>query len=232
MSDKTVKELAGIVGIPLERLLEQMKEAGISAHTADDKINEDEKMTLLGHLRKRHGKDEEAGASAAKKVTLKRRTVTSLKQGTTPGQDTKTINIQVNKKKTYIKREEAMSDEEREELERVKKDLEERAKKQEVEEQLHRDKAAREKSELEAKQAAVKKLEDEARAERAKKEKETEAERQVVEKSKRLEASVERNAEKVRKQAAAKKAAAAAKKAAGGARKPAGTGAKEGSRRR
>ena len=221
MSDKTVQELAGIVGIPLDRLLEQMKEAGISAHSAADKISEDEKMTLLGHLRKRHGKDEQTNASVAKKVTLKRRTVTSLKQGTVSGKDTKTINIQVNKKKTYIKREDAMSEAERVELERVKKDLEERAKKQEVEEQLHRDKAAREKAEREAKQAAIKKLEDDARAERAKKAKATEAERHASEKAQRLEVSVERNAEKVRKQAAAKKAAAE-KKAGGDARKPVG----------
>jgi translation initiation factor IF-2 len=47
MSDKTVQELAGIVGIPLERLIEQMKEAGISAHSAEDKISEEEKVTLL-----------------------------------------------------------------------------------------------------------------------------------------------------------------------------------------
>jgi translation initiation factor IF-2 len=219
MSDKSVKELAGIVGIPLDRLLEQMQEAGISVHTADDLVNEDEKMTLLAHLRKLHGK----GETAAKKVTLKRRTVTSLKQGTTPGKDTKTINIQVNKKKTYIKREEAVSDEERAELERVKKDLEERAKKQKAEEQLHREKSARDKAELEAKLAAQKKLEDEAIAERVKKEKEAEAERLIAEKAKRLEASVERNAEKVRKQAAAKKAAAERKN---GARKPAGAGNK------
>ena len=47
MSDKTVQELAGIVGIPLDRLLEQMKEAGISAHSAADKISEDEKNDLI-----------------------------------------------------------------------------------------------------------------------------------------------------------------------------------------
>jgi len=220
MSDKTVQELAGIVGIPLDRLLVQMKEAGITAHSAEDTINDDEKMALLGHLRKRHGKDEETEASAAKKVTLKRRTVTSLKQGTVPGKNTKTINIQVNKQKTYIKRENAISDEERIELEGVKKDLEERAQKQEVEEQLHRDKAAREKAELEAKQAAVRKLEEDARAERAKKEKETEAERHQAEKAQRLEASVERNAEKVRKQAAAKKVAAEKKAGGGVAKRP------------
>jgi len=220
MSDKTVKELAGMVGIPLDKLLEQMKEADISAHSAEDTVSEDEKMKLLAHLRKRHGKDEGSEASGSRKVTLKRRTVTALKQGTTPGKDTKTINIQVNKKKTYIKREDAISEEEREELERVKKDLAVRAEKQEAEEQLHRDKAAREKAELEAKQAAQKKKDAELRAEIAKKAKQTEEERLVVEKAKRLEASVERNAEKVRKQAAAKKVAAE-KKATAGTRKPA-----------
>ncbi|NOQ62992.1 MAG: translation initiation factor IF-2 [Methyloprofundus sp.] len=226
MSDKTVQDLAGVVGIPLERLLEQMKEAGISAHAASDVINEDEKMKLLAHLRKRHGKDEADEAVSTKKITLKRRTVTTLKQGTTPGKDTKTINIQVNKKKTYIKREEAMTDEERAESEAAKKDLDERAAKQAAEEQLHRDKAAREKAELDAQQAAQKQQDDEARAELEKKAKISEAERLVAEKAKRLEASVERNAEKVRKQAAAKKAAAE-RKANGGARKPAGAGARK-----
>ena len=50
MSDKTVQELAGIVGIPLERLIEQMEEAGISAHSAEDKISEEEKVILLGQM--------------------------------------------------------------------------------------------------------------------------------------------------------------------------------------
>jgi len=226
MSDKTVQELAGVVGIPLERLLEQMKEAGISAHSAEDVVKEDEKVKLLAHLRQRHGKDGGGETSGTKKVTLKRRTVTSLKQGTTPGKDTKTINIQVNKKKTYIKREDAITEEEREELERVKKDLDARAEKQAAEEQLHRDKAARDKAELDAQQEAQNKQQEAARAELEKKAKETEAERLVAEKAKRLEASVERNAEKVRKQAAAKKVAAE-RKAAGGARKPAGAGARK-----
>ena len=64
MSDKTVSQLAEIVKIPLERLLEQLKEAGLSASTPDDFITEDEKMQLLAHLRKRHGKtDAEGGPS-------------------------------------------------------------------------------------------------------------------------------------------------------------------------
>jgi len=224
MSDKTVKELAGIVGIPLDRLLVQMKEAGISAHKESDTVTEDEKVSLLAHLRKRHGKEGEAGDTGAKKVTLKRRTVTSLKQGTAPGKDTKTINIQVKKEKTYIKREDAMTAEAKVELDRVKKDLDEHTEKQEAEEKLHREASAREKAEADAKSAAIEKQEADARAEQEKKNKISNEERLVAEKAKRLEASVERNAEKVRKQAAAKKAAAE-RKASGGARKPASAGA-------
>ena len=76
MSDKTVRQLAEIVKIPLERLLEQLKEAGLSASAPDDVINEDEKMQLLAHLRKRHGKAEGEVSSSPRRVTLERRKVT------------------------------------------------------------------------------------------------------------------------------------------------------------
>ncbi len=224
MSDKTVKELAGIVGIPLDRLLEQMKEAGISAHNEADTITEDEKMSLLAHLRKRHGKGE-ASEVGTKKVVLKRRTVTSLKQGSAPGKDTKTINIQVKKEKTYIKREDAITEEAKVELARVKQDLDEHAQKQEAVEELHREASAREKAEADAKVAAQKKVDDDARAELEKKNKVSDEERLAAEKAKRLEESVERNAAKVRKQAAAKKAAAERKAGGGAARKPGAGGA-------
>ena len=104
MSDKTVQQLAEIVKIPLERLLEQLKEAGLSATSADDFINEDEKMQLLAHLRKRHGKAEDEVSNAPKRVTLERRKVTEMKQASAPGTLTKTISVEVRKKKTYIKR--------------------------------------------------------------------------------------------------------------------------------
>ncbi|MDP2903304.1 MAG: translation initiation factor IF-2 [Methylovulum sp.] len=104
MSDKTVRQLADVVKIPLERLLEQLKEAGLSASSADDVISEDEKMQLLGHLRKRHGKAENESGNAPKRVTLERRKVMEIKQASVPGSSTKTISVEVRKKKTYIKR--------------------------------------------------------------------------------------------------------------------------------
>ena len=106
MSDKTVRQLAEIVKIPLERLLEQLKEAGLSASAPDDVINEDEKMQLLAHLRKRHGKAEGEGSNSPSRVTLERRKVTEIKQASVPGSSTKTISVEVRKKKTYIKRSE------------------------------------------------------------------------------------------------------------------------------
>ncbi len=107
MSDKTVQELAKIVGIPLERFLEQLSEAGLAPHAADDVVSEDDKVKLLSHLRKRHGKsDADEVSTAPTRITLKRRKVTELKQAATPGAATKTVSVEVRKKKTYIKRSE------------------------------------------------------------------------------------------------------------------------------
>jgi len=110
MSDQTVRQLAEIVKISLEKLLGQLKEAGLSVSAPDDVINEDEKMKLLAHLRKRHGKDEGEAASSPRRVTLERRKVTEIKQASAPGTSTKTISVEVRKKKTYIKRELADSE--------------------------------------------------------------------------------------------------------------------------
>ncbi|MDD1612816.1 MAG: translation initiation factor IF-2 associated domain-containing protein, partial [Methylococcaceae bacterium] len=106
MSDQTVRQLAEVVRIPLERLLEQLKEAGLSANTPDDVISEDEKMQLLAHLRKRHGKDEGESKTAPRRVTLERRKVIEMKQASVPGSATKTISVEVRKKKTYINKRE------------------------------------------------------------------------------------------------------------------------------
>ena len=123
MNNKTVRQLAEVVKIPLERLLEQLKEAGLSASAPDDVINEDEKMQLLAHLRKRHGKNEGAAEVSLKRVTLKRRTVSELKQASVPGSTTKTISVEVRKQKTYIKRSEVADSDEQRNLEQAKQAL-------------------------------------------------------------------------------------------------------------
>jgi translation initiation factor IF-2 len=116
MSDKTIRQLAEVVKIPLDKLLEQLKEAGLSARTPDDIIGDDEKMQLLAHLRKRHGKDEGEMKTSPRRVTLERRKVIEIKQASVPGSTTKTISVEVRKKKTYVKRSEVAETDEHKEL--------------------------------------------------------------------------------------------------------------------
>ena len=104
MSDITVKNLAEVVGIPVDRLILQLKDAGINVKLADESLTEDQKFTLLGHLRKRHGKPDDENSPS--RVTLKRRSVSKLKLGQGPGKSDKTVSIEVRKKKTYVKRSE------------------------------------------------------------------------------------------------------------------------------
>ena len=106
MSDMTVQHFAEVVGIPLDRLLEQLKAAGLAVDSAEAIISEEQKLKLLGHLRKRHGKSDETLVGSPKRVTLRRKSVSTLTQGQATGKAAKTINIEVRKKKTYVKRSE------------------------------------------------------------------------------------------------------------------------------
>lgn len=97
MSDMTVKDFAVKVGRDVPRLLEQMKEAGLKHASESDAVSEDDKQTLLSFLKKSHG----GGDSDASKnrITLTRKTRSRIKTG----ERGKTIEVQVRKKKTYVK---------------------------------------------------------------------------------------------------------------------------------
>ncbi|MFN2409268.1 MAG: translation initiation factor IF-2 [Halomonas sp.] len=98
MSDMTVKDFAVKVGRDVPRLLEQMKEAGLQHASEADAVSEEDKRTLLNFLKKSHGGDEsESGKS---RITLTRKTRSRIKTG----ERGKTIEVQVRKKKTYVKR--------------------------------------------------------------------------------------------------------------------------------
>jgi translation initiation factor IF-2 len=103
MANKTVRELAEVVKIPLERLLVQLKEADLPVSSPDDIISDGDQMKLLSHLRNRHGKStSETESGAPRRVTLERRKVIEIKQANVPGTSTKTISVEVRKKKTYV----------------------------------------------------------------------------------------------------------------------------------
>ena len=95
MTQVTVKELAQTVDTPVERLLQQMKEAGLSHSKASDAVSDAEKQKLLAHLRAAPGDTPGDG----KKITLQRKTTTTLRA---PG--SKTISVEVRKRRTYVKR--------------------------------------------------------------------------------------------------------------------------------
>jgi translation initiation factor IF-2 len=99
MADVTVSQLADVVGTPVERLLTQMNDAGLPHKSASDSVSEADKQTLLAHLKLSHGE----AADQPKRITLKRKTLSTLKTGS--GASRKTVNVEVRKKRTYVKRE-------------------------------------------------------------------------------------------------------------------------------
>ena len=99
MAEVTVSQLAEVVGTPVERLLKQMQEAGLSHSQSNQLVSDEDKHTLLTFLKSSHG--EETGEP--RKITLKRKTISTLKTGT--GTAKKTVSVEVRKKRTYVKRE-------------------------------------------------------------------------------------------------------------------------------
>ena len=136
MAEVTVRQFAEVVGIPIERLLVQLGDAGLSAKSADDNINDKEKLQLLTHLRHIHGKDSEKQATP-KKITIKRKTLSEIKVPNAQGR-AKTVHVEVRKKRTYVKRgvaadEEKQRREEHERLEAAQREIEEELRRQQQE---------------------------------------------------------------------------------------------------
>ncbi len=110
MADVSVKQFADILGVPVERLLKQLDEADLSQSKAEDSISDEEKKSLLTFLRQKHGKgDDGVGDNSPKRVTLKRKSLSELKISSSTGgagsrPRTKTVNVEVRRKRTYVKR--------------------------------------------------------------------------------------------------------------------------------
>ena len=95
MANVIVSELAKAVGTPVESLLNQMKGAGLTQDHADAIVSDEEKQILLAYLKSLHNDK----SRDPKKITLKRKTLSTLK--TSAGR--KTVNVEVRKKRTYVK---------------------------------------------------------------------------------------------------------------------------------
>ena len=95
MTQVTVKELAKTVDTPVERLLQQMREAGLPHTAAEQVVTDNEKQALLTHLKSGH----KAKVEEPRKITLQRKTTSTLRVA-----GSKSISVEVRKKKVFVQR--------------------------------------------------------------------------------------------------------------------------------
>jgi translation initiation factor IF-2 len=98
---QTVKSFAEKIGVQPETLLKQLAAAGVAGKQAEDVLSEEEKESLFRFLRASHGVAEEP--VERKKITLKRKSTVEAMQATRTGA-TRTVQVEVRKKRTFIKR--------------------------------------------------------------------------------------------------------------------------------
>jgi len=169
MADVTVAQFAEVLKVPVEKLLAQLDEAGIEVKGSDDNISDDAKLELLTHLRRSHGQDDTpATAAAPRKITLNRKTQSELKLSGAQGRS-RTVNVEVRRKRTYVKRDvlEKQAQDEQDALDRQRQEEEDRIKAEALaKERLETEKAEAEKREVaerEKEAQAAKDAEEEAR---------------------------------------------------------------------
>ncbi|HIA92910.1 MAG TPA: translation initiation factor IF-2 [Gammaproteobacteria bacterium] len=135
MSTTTVSKLATALKLSSEKLILQLNDAGIDVTDKNDVVSNDQKLLLLNHLRGSHGTKSTA-SSAPKKLTINRRSQSELKLSGSFGRS-RTVNVEVRKKRTYLKKE-TLIDQAKKELEEQKK-LEQEKQKQ-IEEEIQNQK--------------------------------------------------------------------------------------------
>jgi translation initiation factor IF-2 len=105
MASTTVSQFATELKVPPQLLLEQLRAAGVVKATETDALSDDDKSRLLGSLRKAHGGE----SVEKKKITLTRKQTTEIKQADASGK-ARTIQVEVRKKRVFVKRDEAAAE--------------------------------------------------------------------------------------------------------------------------
>ncbi|MDX1612167.1 MAG: translation initiation factor IF-2 N-terminal domain-containing protein, partial [Candidatus Thermoplasmatota archaeon] len=225
MAEVTLRQFADVLGVPVDRLLAQLQEAGVGSKTPEDSIDDTEKKKLLSHLRERHGKVEGAGSGPEKRISLKRKTVSELaltgeKKGRGTTGPRKTVTVEVRKRRTYVR---PAADEAGEVDDAELRAKQEAAKKELLEEAKRRQKDIGEKLRLE--EEARREAEERERKERKEREerrREEEARRRLEEeeqKKREAEEAVRREAEETARAAQEEEARRARAEADKGAAK-------------
>ena len=99
MSSNTVTEFANELKMAPAALLEQLRGAGVQVNSVNDAITEANKAQLLESLRRAHG------ATEGKKITLTRKQTSEIRQSDATGR-ARTIQVEVRKKRVFVKRDE------------------------------------------------------------------------------------------------------------------------------
>jgi translation initiation factor IF-2 len=101
MSSTTVAEFASELKKSTDTLLEQLRSAGVAKSAATDTLSEADKQKLLGYLQASHG----TATAERKKITLVKKSTSEIKQADSSGK-ARTIQVEVRKKRTFVKRDE------------------------------------------------------------------------------------------------------------------------------
>ena len=99
-STNTVAEFAAELNKSTATLIEQLSSAGVAKTQAGDPISEADKHKLLGFLQASHG----TASAERKKITLVKKSTTEIKQADSMGR-ARTIQVEVRKKRTFVRRE-------------------------------------------------------------------------------------------------------------------------------
>ncbi|QDY40790.1 translation initiation factor IF-2 [Candidatus Pantoea soli] len=162
MTDVTVKSLAAEIQTPVDRLVQQFADAGIRK-SENDAVSQQEKETLLSHLNREHGQ------TGSGKLTLQRKTRSTLNIPGTGGKS-KSVQIEVRKKRTYVKGDAEAEQAQAEAEAQAQREAEEQARR-EAEEQARRE--AEQKAQREAEEKAKREAAEKAKREAAENEKVT-----------------------------------------------------------
>jgi translation initiation factor IF-2 len=214
MAVTTVAQLAAELNRPATTLLEQLQAAGVKKASAEDTLNESDKERLLDHLRTAHGT---AGGAERKKITLTRKSTSEIKQADASGK-ARTIQVEVRKKRVFVKREDGVDDAtaaaaEEAELKRREEEAQAQAEAlRQQEEELARKVREREDAERAAREADEKRRDEERAAREAAEQAAAEAAAKAAAdaEARKIADAAKSKAEKAADKAAEKAAAAAA----------------------
>ena len=171
MPSVTVRDFATEVKIPVDALLTQLREAGVSVENEDSTLSDADKTALLRHIRSKRGGSGSAAASGSGRIGLKRKTTTELKLGGGRGAPSRTVSVEVRKRRTFEKPPSEAEQQQAAEQERAREAEAERRRKE-------AEAAEAEKARAEAQAAEEARAAEEAERQAAEAEAEAEAERE------------------------------------------------------